>query len=131
MEMELGTDMDTLGIPDSLIKMHLTWVNEEEKMNEGEYEKWYKENNEEWKDSFEDFLLERLCDINGSLIPKEEAIFFKNWHTSNIAFGGGYPKEAYCEFEDNGKKYIVVSFSWSSDMEDKNMVPYILAFKEE
>ena len=131
MEMELKTDVEPIRIPSSLIKMHLAWVNKEEQMNEKEYEKQYKENNEEWKDSFEDFLWDRLYDINGSLLSKEEAIFFKNWHTSTIPYEGGCPQEAYCEFEDNGKKYVVVTFFWDGDMDEKYNDPFILAFKEE
>jgi len=128
--MKIETDIhDPLEIPDSLIKMHLDWINQEEKMNKEEYERWCKEDNE-WEDSFEAFLYERLGDVDGSLVSKEEAIFLKNWHTCILPDGGGYPSEAYCEFEDNDKKYVVITFCWSSDIADKRS-PHILAFKEE
>lgn len=74
-----------------------------------------------------EFLRDELSNVNGKLIPKDEAEFLATWVTSDIPAEGGYPVRDAITFEDNGK-YRVIAFAWTSDLDNKESLS-LVAYK--
>jgi hypothetical protein len=77
------------------------------------------------KDIFEDFWIDAMEDYEGRILPKDEAIFWANWITSNASFNGGYPFDYGMTLESEGRKYITLVVGWTGDIIDdpKNFHP--------
>ncbi len=119
-------------VPECMIEEFLSWCEEcEEEMSREELEEWYEEDRSGWASIFDEFLRDRLTEVDGTLVEKEEAEFLKKWHLSNVPMGGGYPKHVSKTFEDDGKKYGMMTFFWSSEGGGKGFDPYLLAYRED
>ena len=66
----------------------------------------------------------------GLMDNKEVAQFLIDWELGNVAFGGGYPKESCLVFEDNGYRYTICAYGWSSDLEEKHKNILMVGYKE-
>lgn len=120
-------------VPECIIEDHksLAVNNFEEIDSEEEYEELYREEYSEWSAMIDEFFWERFCEVEGTLVSKEEAEFWKKRHLSKVSPKGGYPKEAQASFEDHGDEYGAVTFFWSGEMEQDWQKPHILAYKKE
>jgi len=84
---------------------------------------------ESFQDAFDEYALLELEEKEGKLISKEDAEFLVNYVTGIVPSGGGYPVEGYITFEDEGRKYTIIAFGWTSELNEKGPL-HLVAYKE-
>ncbi len=84
-----------------------------------------------FRDWWEEGALESFQPPDEGLMDnKEVAQFLIAWELGNVAIGGGYPKESCLMFEDNGYRYTICAYGWSSDLEEKHHGISMIGYKE-
>ena len=131
--MWLSTDTEKIEIPEEILTLFFTEKKESFKPEEIQ-EMTKKESISDWKsddiDYFNEWLDSMKYECYESICSKEIAEFLVKEAMNNIAWGGGYPKETWMSFKDNGYEYTICAFGWSSDLEDKNSSINIIGYKE-
>jgi len=88
-----------------------------------------------WKNAtFEDWLIERdtynFYEYYGKIVDKEIADFLVAKECGTDFGQGGYPREEYMEFKENGFKYTIICFGWSNDDNMKSGGYNFIGYKE-
>ena len=88
-----------------------------------------------WKDAtFEDWIADDFGDLfldyHGKIVDKEIARFIIARDTGTDWGVGGYPRDEYMEFTDNGFKFTICCFGWANDENMKSGGYDFIGWKE-
>lgn len=126
--MILKMDLEEITIPLAIEK---AFRKAKEEGLKGEEREWWEQSD---GDCLKEWWMDEGCELfeppEIGLIDKEIAEFLIEYKMENIAFGGGYQKESELIFEDNGYRYTICAYGWSSDLEDKNIDISMIGYKE-
>jgi len=124
---KLKSDLGEITIPLAIEEVYKIAKKEGLKGEDKEY--WEQES---FETCFNDWWTEEGCEKFPSegFMEEEMAVFLFQYDMGTVAFGGGYPKEGWMFFEDNGYRYSICAYGWSSDLEDKNIDINLVGYKE-
>ena len=123
--MKIKTDMDELEVPQYFVELFKK-AKKEALSKKEDLDFW----NQDENNCFYEWFMNEGFDFDGEIVDRKIAEFLVSKAMNNIAFGGGYPKESWLSFKDNGFEYTICAFGWSSDLEDKNLDINMIGYKE-
>ncbi len=126
MEIEFDYGYEATEVPKIFEEAFLK--DKEEALKKGEdKEHWEQDDNvifDEW------FGENYLGDYHGEIVDKEIAKFLIAKECQSDYFDGGYPREEYMIFEDNGFEYTICCFGWANEDNMKHGGYNFIGWKE-
>jgi len=79
---------------------------------------------------FDELDYDNYSEYYGKIVDKEMALFLIAKELGTDYGFGGYPREEYMNFEDNGFKYTICCFGWANDENLKSGGYNFIGYKE-